>query len=167
MAPQPPSKLKKHQSLVNPFRTQNLVKPQVGFLNKPDNTAVTPWKPILTSKPHATIPLAQSLGTFTDELQHLQYDYTVFLLLLLYDPACRNPEGLSKQQRRSMAHKTRRFSPLGSSSITDGHLDTSIRTRPKFWSCSIQTPCTTKPTRSPLKTSNSPKPPSLIPSKAF
>jgi exosome complex exonuclease RRP6 len=120
VAPQSPSKLKKHQSLVNPFRTQNIVKPQVGFLNKPDNTAVTPWKPILTSKPHATISLAQSLGTFTGELQHLQYDYTMFLPLLLYDPACQNPEGLSKQQRRSVAHKTRRFSPLGSSSTTNG-----------------------------------------------
>ena len=99
------------------------MKPQLGFLNKPDNTAVTPWKPILTSKPHATISLAESLGNFTDELQHQQYDYTVFLPLLLPDSP--SPEGLSKQQRRTMAQKRaqkrRRLLAMGSSSTTDGH----------------------------------------------
>lgn len=79
------------------------MKPQLSFLNKPDNTAITPWKPILTSKPHATIHLAQSLGTFTDERQHLQYDYTLFPPLLLLGPDGRSPEGLSKPQRQRMA----------------------------------------------------------------
>jgi exosome complex exonuclease RRP6 len=96
------------------------VKPQLGFLNKPDNTVITPWKPILTSKPHATIPLAESLGKFTDELQHQQYDYTVFLPLLVLGPDGPSPEGLSKQQRRAMAQKRRRLSAMGSSSTTNG-----------------------------------------------
>lgn len=96
------------------------MKPQLSFLNKPDNAAVAPWKPILTSKPHATIPLAQSLSTFTDELQHLQYDYTVFLPLLLLGPDGQSPEGLTKSQRQRSAQRKRRLSTMGTSITTNG-----------------------------------------------
>ncbi|KIW00363.1 hypothetical protein, variant [Verruconis gallopava] len=41
----------------------NILKPQRAFANPPDNFAAGPWKPLLTSKPHAKVPLEQSLRT--------------------------------------------------------------------------------------------------------
>jgi exosome complex exonuclease RRP6 len=61
-------------SLGNAFRTQNLVKPQLAFEAKPDNHDTSPWKPLLTSKPHAILPLEESLGIFTNEWDQPQYD---------------------------------------------------------------------------------------------
>lgn len=55
------------------FRNQNLLKPQLGFDHKPQNADNSPWKPLLTSKPHAIIPLEKSLGTFTNDFGHKQY----------------------------------------------------------------------------------------------
>jgi exosome complex exonuclease RRP6 len=46
---------------------------------KPDNLDTTAWKPLLTQKPHAALPLEKSLGTFNNELDSTQYDYTIFL----------------------------------------------------------------------------------------
>ncbi|OLN81173.1 Exosome complex exonuclease rrp6 [Colletotrichum chlorophyti] len=42
-------------------RNANITKPQVHFDQAVDNNA--PWKPIITKKPHATLPLEQSLQT--------------------------------------------------------------------------------------------------------
>jgi exosome complex exonuclease RRP6 len=95
------------------------VKPQLAFLNKPDNTSTDPWKPILTSKPNAIIPLAQSLGKFADEFQHLQYDYTVFLPLLYLSPDSLAPEKYSKSQRQRVNLKKRRLSTMGGSNTTN------------------------------------------------
>jgi exosome complex exonuclease RRP6 len=37
-------------------------KPQLLFSRKVDNFDTTPWRPLLTSKPHAIVPLDQSIG---------------------------------------------------------------------------------------------------------
>jgi hypothetical protein len=76
------------------------VKPQLAFKNKPDNTTTAPWKPILTSKPHGTISLEQSLGTFTDDLGYQQYDYTTYLPFLLLRTAGQKTESMAKSQKK-------------------------------------------------------------------
>lgn len=43
------------------IRNANISKPQLQFQVKPDNFPTTPWKPILTEKPHAKVPLDESL----------------------------------------------------------------------------------------------------------
>ncbi|TAQ84719.1 hypothetical protein B7494_g6954 [Chlorociboria aeruginascens] len=69
-----PSKSRKNPSSSSGlFRNLNLVKPQLAFIHKPDNSDESPWKPLLTTKPHATVPLEDSLGTFTDEFEQNQY----------------------------------------------------------------------------------------------
>lgn len=73
-------------SLGNAFRTQNLVKPQLAFAVKPNNDDVSPWKPILNTKPHAIVPLEESLGIFENNYGQKQYDYTAFLPLLSLRP---------------------------------------------------------------------------------
>ncbi|RDW73902.1 hypothetical protein BP5796_07344 [Coleophoma crateriformis] len=64
---------KNPSSLGNAFRTQNLVKPQLAFNVKPDNFDNSTWKPLLKSKPHATVPLEESLDFITNEFQQKQY----------------------------------------------------------------------------------------------
>ena len=91
-------------SLGNAFRTQNIVKPQLAFTVKPDNMDESPWKPLLTNKPHATIPLEESLGTFTNDFDQTQYDFTDFLPLTILPPVAVRPEGLSKSQRQKYNH---------------------------------------------------------------
>ena len=76
----PLPKRSKPQALDQSFRRANILKPQDKFDIKPDNLDPSPWKPILTKKPHATIPLEKSLETFTnDENQTVQYDYSTLL----------------------------------------------------------------------------------------
>ncbi|RDA89083.1 hypothetical protein CP532_2251 [Ophiocordyceps camponoti-leonardi (nom. inval.)] len=48
-------------------------KPQLLFERKPDNFPSGPWKPIITSKPHATVPLDESLVLVLREDGTLQY----------------------------------------------------------------------------------------------
>jgi exosome complex exonuclease RRP6 len=98
------------------------VKPQLAFQNKPDNVSATPWKPLLKSKPHAIVPLDKSLGTFTDDLEHQQYDYNISLpLLLLLGPMGEKLKDLTKSQRRSVGAKRRRLERMGSmKSSTNG-----------------------------------------------
>ncbi|KAI9809628.1 MAG: hypothetical protein M1825_000060 [Sarcosagium campestre] len=43
------------------LRHQNIRKPQLDFHDKPDNDDSSPFKPLLTSKPHAVVPFAQSI----------------------------------------------------------------------------------------------------------
>ncbi|KAI5922934.1 ribonuclease H-like domain-containing protein [Camillea tinctor] len=64
---------KSRSSLDQSIRRANILKPQNTFEIKPDNQATSPWKPLLTTKPHAVVPLEQSLDTFTDEAQTTQY----------------------------------------------------------------------------------------------
>lgn len=92
-----PSRSKKQAG--NTYRNQNLVKPQLAFDVKPDNSDESPWKPLLTSKPHATVSLEDSLPTFTNDFGQIQYDYSTFLPQMCLPPGPPTPEGLSKSQR--------------------------------------------------------------------
>ncbi|KAK3321563.1 ribonuclease H-like domain-containing protein [Apodospora peruviana] len=49
------------------LKRANILKPQNSFEKKIDNFESGPWKPLLTKKPHAKVPLDESLGTFTEE----------------------------------------------------------------------------------------------------
>lgn len=63
------------------MKRANIIKPQNGFERKVDNYDTGPWRPLLTTKPHATVPLKQSLGTLVDEEHQTQYAYPVSLFL--------------------------------------------------------------------------------------
>ena len=54
-------------------RNANITKPQAHFEIPPDNFPTGPWKPILTKKPHATVPLEESLVTFKNGGGSVQY----------------------------------------------------------------------------------------------
>ncbi|KAJ3578580.1 hypothetical protein NPX13_g1980 [Xylaria arbuscula] len=66
---------KSRYALDQSIRRANVLKPQNTFELKPNNHDTSPWKPILTSKPHATLPLNKSLETFQDESQSTQYGF--------------------------------------------------------------------------------------------
>ncbi|KAF7912261.1 uncharacterized protein EAF01_001282 [Botrytis porri] len=75
--------------LDNSLRTQNLVKPQLAFEVKPDNEDTSPWLPLLKTKPHAKVPLEESLGIITndfDQKQH-KHPYETEILQLQYPSA--------------------------------------------------------------------------------
>jgi exosome complex exonuclease RRP6 len=42
--------------------SNTMQKPQVHFNRKVDNTETSPFKPLLKSKPHAKVPLEESIG---------------------------------------------------------------------------------------------------------
>ncbi|KAI0179669.1 ribonuclease H-like domain-containing protein [Hypoxylon sp. FL1284] len=71
----PPPKKSKSATLDPFMRNANIIKPQNAFEVKPDNQDTSPWKPILTKKPHAQVPLEKSLVTFKDENQTTQYKH--------------------------------------------------------------------------------------------
>lgn len=71
----PPAKKSKSVTLDPFMRNANIIKPQNAFHVKPNNLGTSPWKPILTKKPHAIVPLKRSLVTFKDENQTTQYGY--------------------------------------------------------------------------------------------
>ena len=52
----------------------NIIKPQNGFERKTKNFDTGPWKPLLASKPHSIVSLDESLVTFTDQENKLQYE---------------------------------------------------------------------------------------------
>ncbi|TQV96888.1 exosome complex exonuclease Rrp [Cordyceps javanica] len=66
---------KRTKSTGKVIRNANVVKPQTIFEVQPDNFPAGPWKPILTKKPHAIVPLEHSLVTFTDEDGSTQYKH--------------------------------------------------------------------------------------------
>ncbi|KAI9766470.1 MAG: exosome nuclease subunit, partial [Candelina submexicana] len=55
------------------LRNPNIPKPQLLFHTGPTNNDTTPFKPLLSSKPHAIIPLDQSLSTFLNEEGLIEY----------------------------------------------------------------------------------------------
>ena len=67
------SKAKKAKSTNKVIRNANISKPQAQFDVQPDNFPSGPWKPILTAKPHAKVPLDESLVTAKNENGVLQY----------------------------------------------------------------------------------------------
>ncbi len=58
------------------LKRANILKPQNAFERKTDNLESGPWKPVLTTKPHAQIPLDASLPTFTNDEGLTQYAYS-------------------------------------------------------------------------------------------
>ena len=64
---------KKPKSTNKVIRNANISKPQLHFERKPDNFEPPPWKPMLTSKPNATIPLEESLKVVPNENGVPQY----------------------------------------------------------------------------------------------
>ncbi|KAL7619409.1 exosome nuclease subunit [Parahypoxylon ruwenzoriense] len=76
----PLAKKPKPTSLDHAFRRANIIKPQHAFEVKSNHLDMSPWKPVLTEKPHAFAPLERSLETFNDENQLTQYSYTLFFL---------------------------------------------------------------------------------------
>ncbi|KAH8903231.1 hypothetical protein BR93DRAFT_931255 [Coniochaeta sp. PMI_546] len=57
------------------MKRANIIKPQNAFERKVDNFDTGPWKPLLTTKPHATLPLDKSLTTFVDGEGTTQYKH--------------------------------------------------------------------------------------------
>ena len=55
------------------FKNRNLPKPQLNFKVKVNNHDNSPWKPILQTKPHAIVPLEDSIRTFIDDMFQTQY----------------------------------------------------------------------------------------------
>ncbi|PNY28857.1 Exosome complex exonuclease rrp6 [Tolypocladium capitatum] len=72
---EPAPSSKRSKSTAKVIRNANVTKPQTLFERKPDNFPTGPWKPILTKKPHATVPLDQSLVVFNGENGALQYKH--------------------------------------------------------------------------------------------
>ncbi|XXH02026.1 exosome nuclease subunit [Hypoxylon texense] len=73
--PGPPAKKPKSTTLDPFMRNANIIKPQNAFDVKPNNLDTSPWKPILTKKPHSLVPLEKSLVTFQDDNQTTQYKH--------------------------------------------------------------------------------------------
>ncbi|KAI1305122.1 ribonuclease H-like domain-containing protein [Xylaria venustula] len=80
---------KSRYALDQSIRRANVLKPQNLFELKPNNHTTSPWKPILTEKPHAILPLDKSLETFEDESQSTQHKhpYETEILDLKYPDA--------------------------------------------------------------------------------
>ncbi|OHF01206.1 3'-5' exonuclease [Colletotrichum orchidophilum] len=71
---------KKPKTAGSVVRSANITKPQLNFDQPVDNNAQ--WKPLITKKPHATVPLEQSLITSETEEGFVQYDNHTFLPLI-------------------------------------------------------------------------------------
>lgn len=80
--PPPSKKLKTNDRYEPNWRRANIIKPQNAFEKQVDNFATGPWKPLLTNKPHATVPLEESLGMTVDEKNKSQYEYGPFFPFL-------------------------------------------------------------------------------------
>jgi exosome complex exonuclease RRP6 len=104
------------------FRRANIIKPQTAFEQQVDNFAVGPWKPLLTRKPHAALPLEDSLGVAVDENNQQQYDYTLFLPSLTLKWAGKPLVELSKKARAGFQRKIRNLRDMGATKDTDGQL---------------------------------------------
>lgn len=79
-------KAKTNERLDFNFRRANIIKPQTTFDQQVDNFAVGPWKPLLTRKPHAIVPLEDSIGVAVDEnnQQQFKHPYETEILKLKY-----------------------------------------------------------------------------------
>jgi exosome complex exonuclease RRP6 len=66
---------KKQKATPKVVRNANIMKPQVNFDLQPENSPVGPWKPIITKKYHAVLPLKKSLVTFTTPGGSTQYKH--------------------------------------------------------------------------------------------
>lgn len=103
------------------FRRANIMKPQKAFEKQVDNFAPGPWKPLLTNKPHATVPLEESLGVLVDENGHQQYDYTLFLPLLTLNWSGKPLEEMSMAAKKSLCRRRQHLQSMGSVQNANGH----------------------------------------------
>lgn len=141
-------KTKTNERLDFNFRRANIIKPQTSFEQHVDNFAVGPWKPLLTRKPHAIVPLEESLDVSVDENNQQQYDYTFFLPSLTLKWADKPLGELSKKARARLRRKIRNLGDKGATKDTDGQIrfkhpyETEILT--------LKYPDTTYETRDPI-----------------
>lgn len=63
------------------MKRANIIKPQNAFERKVDNFDTGAFKPLLSSKPHATVPLEESLVTYVDDFGNPQYEHVHTFLL--------------------------------------------------------------------------------------
>ena len=63
------------------YKKQDIPKPQQRFHNVPDNTKITAFKPLLREKPHAIIPLKESIEPLLSEDAFKEYDTQFYLSL--------------------------------------------------------------------------------------
>lgn len=119
--PAPVKKAKTNDRLdYNVFRA-NIIKPQNAFESKVDNFAPGPWKPILTQKPHATVPLEESYGITIDETNNEQYDYTPFLCSLTFNWSGKSWEDMSQNAKFRHERRTKKLQNKGSIEDSNGH----------------------------------------------
>ncbi|KAK1986459.1 exonuclease [Colletotrichum cereale] len=102
---------KKPKTTGTVIRSANITKPQLHFTQTVDNN--TPWKPIITEKPHATVSLDESLVTCVTDDGFAQYDYSIFLPLIF--PRSHNSKRAASKSRRKMK-------ALSSIHSTDGRI---------------------------------------------
>ncbi|RFU77768.1 exosome complex exonuclease rrp6 [Trichoderma arundinaceum] len=69
------TKTKQTKSTGKVIRNANVKKPQLDFEIRPNNFPDGPWKPLLTEKPHAKVPLDKSLVTFVGDNGAPQYKH--------------------------------------------------------------------------------------------
>lgn len=112
-------KSKTNERLDFNFRRANIIKPQTAFEQQVDNFAPGPWKPLLTQKPHAIVPLEDSLGVAVDENNQQQYDYTLFLPSLFLNRAGK-PLGEPSRQARGKHRSIQKLQGMRAIKHTDG-----------------------------------------------
>jgi exosome complex exonuclease RRP6 len=61
------------------LRYPDIAKPQLLFRKIPDNQEITAFKPLLRTKPHATVPLKESISPLLSEEDFQQYDTQFYL----------------------------------------------------------------------------------------
>lgn len=115
----PNVKKSKPGQLDRSLRFANIIKPQKAFETAPDNFDKGPWKPILSTKPHATVPLEQSLSIFQDDEGETQYDFLLYLHLLKPAPLSRE-ERKSSSKRSAYNHKIRKLRYAGNTRGANG-----------------------------------------------
>lgn len=113
-------KTKTNERLDFNFRRANIIKPQTTFEQQVDNFAVGPWKPLLTRKPHAVVPLEDSIGVAVDENSQQQYDYTFFLPFLTLNWTGKPLGELSRKARGAFQRRARNLQAMGATKHTDG-----------------------------------------------
>lgn len=72
------------------YRKQDIPKPQLCFQKVPDNFEVTAFKPLLHTKPHALVPLKESIEPLLSEDGFKEYDTQFYLSLHDCSPGLRD-----------------------------------------------------------------------------
>lgn len=119
--PAPAKKAKTNDRLDYSVFRANIIKPQNAFESRVDNFALGPWKPVLTQKPHATVPLEDSLGIAVDENNKEQYDYTPFLFQLTLNWSGKSLADMSKGALSRYKRRILKLRIQGSIEDTNGH----------------------------------------------